>query len=98
MTPDLFSIPYAKGSRTSLEGAIAAIPRKASQEQRILAHIERMGAYGATNCELKQATGIKESSTMSARINTLMKHGKIKDSGMERKSIYNVNQVAWVRV
>lgn len=98
--PDLFTLPpalpYAKGSRTSLKGAIGATHRAESQYMRILKHIERMGAYGATNCELKKHTGITESSTMSARLNSLMKEGKIRDSGMERQGDYKAKQTVWI--
>ena len=105
MTPDLFSwqppapppaeLPFAKGRPTSRAGAIHAAPRKGTQCDRILQALREAGDRGATACELRHATGIYQASTMSARLNGLMRDGLIYDSGQERESEYGVVNIVW---
>lgn len=105
MTPDLFSwqppapppaeLPFAKGRPTSRAGAINAAPRKGTQCDRILQALREAGDRGATACELRHATGIYQASTMSARLNGLMRDGLIYDSGQERESEYGVVNIVW---
>lgn len=96
---DLFDLPpYQKTRPTSLAGAIDAKDRAKTQATRIYQHIKMCGEYGATACELKPVTEIQESSTMSARLNSLMKDGKIIASEDKRKSKYDILQIVWKAV
>lgn len=96
---DLFSwcdtLPYAKGRITSRAGAVHAAQYKKTQSARILDALREAGVNGATACELKKATGITQSSTMSARLNGLMHNGEIYDSGMTRDSEHGVENIVW---
>lgn len=96
---DLFDLPpYQKTRPTSLAGAIDAKDRAKTQASKIYLQIKMQGDYGAIACELKRATGIEESSTMSARLNSLMHEGKILASKDKRKSKYGVMQIVWKAV
>jgi predicted HTH transcriptional regulator len=97
---DLFdysvSLPYAKGSPTSKSGALAARSNASGQNAIVLAEIKQSGKYGATMKELKEMTGIKESSTMSRILNTLKNRGLIFDSGRERPGASKAMQAVYV--
>lgn len=96
--PDLFSYPHTAGhrhQRNSIEGAKAVQPRLQKQRELVYELIEG-SKYGMTNQELCDATGIK-SSTISGRIRELKLHGRIDDSGLDRKSAESgVKQTVWV--
>lgn len=93
------SLPYAKERPTSKEGAKAALPSAGTQCHTILMALSLAGNNGLTASELRLRCDIKQASTMSARLNSLMKAGKINDSGLRRKNVEsNVNQIVWALV
>ena len=97
---DLFSYPTSPGHRgipTSVEGAKHIQPKVGTMYDRILEHLDGMGRWGATNCELREIIGC-ENGTMSARIRELVLKGQIVDSGNIRKAKSGVNQIVWVRI
>lgn len=69
--------PYAEEAETSLEAA-RKVERttKATDEARILTHIQGCGAWGSTCDEVEVAFGISHQ-TASARINGLVRQGKL---------------------
>lgn len=71
------TLPYAKGSPTSLSGAIAAQGHAEAQHDIVLRHIKQSGWAGMTMKELMQSTGIDQKSSMSRALNTLKRRGKI---------------------
>lgn len=93
---DLFSLPYARKSTPSREGAKEAIPRAGSQAGRILEELRLCGSYGANSWELRQTTGIKQASTLSARLNQLVKMGLIRETDRVRKGEGKVETTVYV--
>ena len=89
------SLPYASQRETSKQGAKTALGRSQTQFDKILAVLTEKGIHGATASELKPLTGIEESSTMAARLNGLMKAGKIIATDETRKGISGINQIIW---
>lgn len=90
--------PFARNSATSRSGALEAYAKAPGQCARIYEQIRLAGEWGCTSLELKRKTSISESSTMAARLNSLMKSGKIKDSGMQRNGVGKAMQTVWVIV
>ena len=95
MMSDLFDLPPHNYRQSSIDGAVNAKERAATQSSKIYAHLLKSGSTGYTASELKTLTGIGESSTMSARLNRLMLDGKIIASDDKRKSEYGINQIVW---
>lgn len=95
MMTDLFDIPPHNYQPTSRAGALHARERAVTQSSKIYAHLLKCGSKGATASELKYRTGIMESSTMSARLNRLMRDNKIIASEDRRKSDCGVLQIVW---
>ena len=97
--PDLFSwhetLPFAKGRITSRCGAIHAAAYQKTQRGRIIEALRDAGMMGLTACQLKDATSISQSSTMAARLNSLMHDGIIVDTGNTRDSVHGVENIVW---
>lgn len=78
--------PHRHESTSSRAGAEHAQPYAGTQCEKVYAALKAQGSYGATSCELRRLTGISQKSTMSARINSLEKQGKIRKAGRTRVS------------
>ena len=87
------TLPYAKGRETSKAGAKHAKPSAGTQCHTILIALKEFGSQTAS--ELRDRTDIKQASTMSARLNSLMKAGKIYDSSERRESNCGVKTIVW---
>lgn len=84
--------PYAAESDTSRDAAESMRDHVARLEGRVLAAIEKAG--GATCDEVEVATGLAHQ-TASARVNGLMRKGRIYDSGERRKTRSGRNAAVW---
>lgn len=99
---DLFrrptTAPYAPGSDTSHAAARSHTPEDlGTLRARVWAHVERCGHHGATCDEIERDLGLTHQ-TASARVNELVKAGRLVDSDERRKTRSGRNATVWVAV
>lgn len=91
------TVPYALGSDTSEAAAHSMRPHVVSIEARVLCAIQTCGCYGSTADEIESQLESRHA-TISARVNALMRAGKIVDSGRRRKTRSGRLAVVWTAV
>ncbi len=84
---------YQRRSAASRDGAVAAAPKKPTQESRCLDFIRSRGSLGATGDEVADATGI-ELYIIRARLAGLHKKGSIFGDG-RRDGGHGVTVTVW---
>lgn len=84
---------YQRHSQASRDGAIAAAPKKPTQESRCMDFIRERGQHGATGDEVADATGI-ELYIIRARLAGLHKKGLIFGDG-RRDGGHEVRVTVW---
>lgn len=90
-------VPYAFGSETSRQAAVAMRDRAGAQTLTVFAVFERAGANGATCDEVEVETGLPHQSA-SARVNWLKdpRRAWIVDSGRTRETRSGGKATVWV--
>lgn len=88
-------IPYVKGSLTSQAAAMSQSRAHGMDEMRVLQHIGKIGAFGATDDEVEFALDMLHQ-TASARRRTLVMREQLVDSGITRKTRSGRPATVWV--
>lgn len=88
------TLPYQPHSATSREAAEAARDRAVTQRQRVLSHLQAMGAVGATDEEMQAELGM-EGSTQRPRRGECVKAGTVRDSGLTRRTQSGRRATVW---
>ena len=94
--------PHVAGHRrvdTSVEAAKkidANKSRKMKCYQEVLAHLLRMGSYGATTHELERALAEYDYDYLQPRVTEMFKLGKIFVSEQRRKNAKGNNERVWI--
>jgi hypothetical protein len=88
-------LPFVQGSDTSEAAAQAVRAKAPSQKARVLRYVESRGGDGATDDEIEVGLALPHQSA-SARRNDLVRQGKLRDSGLRRKTRAGQQAVAWV--
>jgi hypothetical protein len=88
-------LPFVQGSATSEAAAQAVRPKAPSQKLRVLRYVASRAEDGATDDEIEVALALPHQSA-SARRNDLVREGKLRDSGLRRKTRAWQQAVAWV--
>lgn len=86
---------HVAGSETSAAGADYIAPRRETQRERVLAHIQRAGIIGVTDEEGANALGLRKAS-YTARRRELDIDKEIFDSGRPRPGSAGIDVVSWV--
>jgi hypothetical protein len=89
------SPPHVSGSPTSLAAAITVAPRAGKLAKLVLYAIREAGARGATDEELRDTLGLRES-TCRARRRELELAGMVRDSGRTRLSSAGCAMKVWI--
>jgi hypothetical protein len=88
------TVPYVKGSDTSEAAAESMREHVTQLAGRVLRAIASGGASGFTCDEVEVLTGMAHQ-TCSARVNELMRKGRIVDTGQRRKTRSGRKAVVW---
>ena len=95
IAPDYPNGPGHRGIETSIKAAVAMAPKAATWREKVLDHIDGMGAFGATADEVCAAIGCHYR-TSQPRISELRRMGKVVDSGLRRKNDSGIHAIVWV--
>lgn len=87
--------PYVRGSETSEAAAESTLDTLGRLEAKVWAAIAGAGAYGLTDQEQQQVTGLDPSTQRPRRVR-LVELGLVKDSGQKRPTHAGRNAVVWV--
>jgi len=95
------SLPFVRGSQTSMDAAEQAKPNAASQRARVLKLITescwRTDDSGLTDQQIQDRLKM-DGNTERPRRNELVERGLIKDSGRRRKTTKGCLAIVWVLV
>lgn len=94
---DLFSdyAPSVAGSATSEAAAEEIAPDAARLRARVYGYLQFVGSTGATDEEMQDALNMV-GNTQRPRRTELVDAGKVRDSGLKRKTKANRGAVVWV--
>jgi hypothetical protein len=84
------------GPDTEIEAAYLAAPRTGAHCRLILLALYICAAYGATDWELDEHTGITPHTSCGAMRNRLMQDGYVVDSGRRRLSKFGRKNIVWI--
>lgn len=94
------SLPFQPHSETSHDAAEKAEPHAGTERARVLAHLESVGTYGATDEEIQIALGMNPSTQRPRRVE-LQKAGQVEEAcnvfgqKLQRKTTSGRNAQVW---